>query len=76
MEKNNQKNYLNKSKVYYFQVLDAFLSPFYSFVISSLPSKISKIALVDNWIPHEKFFFDNFLNNMFGKKNRFIFNIF
>ena len=51
-----------------FRYWTPFLSPFYSFVISSLPSKISKIALVDNWIPHEKFFFDNFLNNMFGKK--------
>ena len=36
-------------------------------MISSLPSQITKIALVDNWIPHEKFF-DKFLNNMFGKK--------
>ena len=39
-----------------FRYWTPFLSPFYSFVISSLPSKISKIALVDNWIPHEKFF--------------------
>ena len=37
-------------------------------MISNLPKKITKIALVDNWIPHEKIFFYSFLNNLFGKK--------
>ena len=44
------------------------LSPFYSFIISNLPKEITKIALVDNWIPHEKNFFDKLLNNLFGNK--------
>ena len=51
-----------------FRYWTPFLSPFYSFVISNLPKQITKIALVDNWIPHEKIFFYNFLNNLFGKK--------
>ena len=51
-----------------FRYWTPFLSPFYSFVISNLPKKITKIALVDNWIPHEKRFFDKLLNNQFAKK--------
>tara|TARA_B100000963_G_scaffold79091_1_gene67218 strand:+ start:12517 stop:13665 length:1149 start_codon:yes stop_codon:yes gene_type:complete len=51
-----------------FRYWTPFLSPFYSFVMSNLPKEITKIALVDNWVPHEKNFFDRFLNNLFAKK--------
>ena len=54
-----------------FRYWTPFLSPLYSFISIKIPKSIKKIAIVDNWIPHEKSLTDKILNNYFGKKMDF-----
>ena len=51
-----------------FRYWTPYLSPLYSTIAKNLPKSIKKIALVDNWIPHEKGILDTFLNKNFGRK--------
>ena len=60
-------NELNPKTVI-FRYYTPFLAPAYFFITILIKNKIKKIALVDNWIPHESFFLDNFLNKLFGIK--------
>ena len=40
----------------------------YFFISILISNKIKKIALVDNWKPHESFLFDSLFNKLFGIK--------
>ena len=60
-------NELNPKTVI-FRYYTPFLAPAYFFITILIKNKIKKIALVDNWMPHESFFLDNFLNKLFGIK--------
>ena len=51
-----------------FRYYTPFLAMSYGWIAKRLSEKIIKVALVDNWIPHEKNIFDNDLNNFFGKQ--------
>jgi glycosyltransferase involved in cell wall biosynthesis len=53
-------------KVVVFRYYTPFLAPAYGTIAKKLPKSIKKIALVDNWIPHESSFFDTLLNHYFG----------
>lgn len=56
-----------------FRYWTPFLAPLYYFISKKTPQKIKKIAIVDNWIPHEKSLFDKILNYYFAKNmNLFI----
>ena len=55
-------------KAVIFRYYTPFLAPAYFFINILISNKIKKIALVDNWKPHESFLFDNFLNKLFGIK--------
>lgn len=55
-------------KTIVFRYYTPFLSPAYCYVAKKLPNNIKKIALVDNWIPHEPRIFDRFFNLRFGKQ--------
>jgi len=57
---------LNPKRVV-FRYYTPFLSLVYSYIAKKLHKSIQKIALVDNWIPHEKSQLDNFLNKRFIK---------
>ena len=57
---------LNPKRVV-FRYYTPFLSLVYSYIAKKIPKEIQSIAFVDNWIPHEKSQFDNFLNNRFSK---------
>ena len=50
-----------------FRYYTPFLAPVYGWIAKNSHSKIKKIALVDNWIPHERRFWDTALNRYFGK---------
>ena len=54
-----------------FRYWTPFLSPIYSSLAKNIPESIKKIALVDNWIQHEKRFFDSIFNKYFGNKMDF-----
>lgn len=60
-------NELNPKTVI-FRYYTPFLAPAYFFITILIKNKIKKIALVDNWMPHESFFLDNLLNKLFGIK--------
>ena len=60
-------NQLNPKAVI-FRYYTPFLAPAYFFITILIKNKIKKIALVDNWIPHEGFLLDNLLNKLFGIK--------
>jgi len=60
-------NELNPKAVI-FRYYTPFLAPAYFFITILIKNKIKKIALVDNWIPHESFLLDNLLNKLFGIK--------
>lgn len=51
-----------------FRYYTPFLAPAYGWISKHINQKILKIALVDNWIPHERRPFDRLLNQYFGKK--------
>ena len=51
-----------------FRYYTPFLAMSYGWIAKRLSEKIIRVALVDNWIPHEKNIFDNDLNNFFGKQ--------
>lgn len=59
-------NSLNPSLVV-FRYYTPFLSFSYSQILKHLNSKIKKVGLIDNWIPHEKRIVDNILNKKFSK---------
>jgi D-inositol-3-phosphate glycosyltransferase len=58
-------------KIILFRYYTPFLSPSYSAISKMVNNKIKKIALVDNWIPHEKMPLDRFLNKLFAKQVSF-----
>ncbi len=51
-----------------FRYYTPFLAMSYGWMAKRLSEKIIRVALVDNWIPHEKNIFDNDLTNFFGKQ--------
>ena len=51
-----------------FRYYTPFLAMSYGWMAKRLSEKIIRVALVDNWIPHEKNMFDNDLNNFFAKQ--------
>lgn len=51
-----------------FRYWTPFLAPLYGTIARLLPRSIPKIALIDNWIPHEKSRFDEALNTFFKKE--------
>ena len=55
-------------KAVIFRYYTPFLAPAYFFISIIISNKIKKIALVDNWKPHESFLFDSLLNKLFGIK--------
>ena len=55
-------------KAVIFRYYTPFLAPAYFFISILISNKIKKIALVDNWKPHESFLFDGLLNKLFGIK--------
>ena len=54
-----------------FRYYTPFLAMSYGWLAKRLSKKTIRVALVDNWIPHEKNMFDNDLNNFL--QNRLIF---
>ena len=50
-----------------FRYWTPFLAPCWIWIAKRLSSKIKKIALVDNWIPHDKKPWDKTMNDLFGK---------
>ena len=60
-------NELNPTTVV-FRYYTPFLAPVYGVIAKNINSLIKKIALVDNWIPHETKIWDSFLNIYFGKQ--------
>jgi len=54
--------------VVFFRYWTPFLALCWQGIAKRLPNKIKTIALVDNWLPHERKPWDNLLNNYFGKK--------
>ena len=60
---------LNKIRpdVIVFRYYSPLLAPCYGSILKSLEPGILKIALVDNWIGHEKRIFDSLLNRYFSK---------
>ena len=50
-----------------FRYWTPFLAPCWICIAKRLSSKIKKIALVDNWIPHDKKPWDKTMNHLFGK---------
>lgn len=55
-------------KAVVFRYYTPFLAPVYGVIAKNINSLIKKIALVDNWIPHETKIWDSFLNRYFEKK--------
>lgn len=51
-----------------FRYYTPFLAPVYGWLAKKTASQINKIALVDNWIPHERRALDKILNRFFGKQ--------
>ncbi|MDG2372394.1 MAG: glycosyltransferase [Flavobacteriaceae bacterium] len=61
----NEINKINP-KVVIFRYYTPLLAPCYANIIKKLSGKIKKIALVDNWTPHEPKFYDKILNKLFS----------
>ena len=57
-----------KPKQVVFRYYTPFLAPAYGNIAKHIDTDIKKIALVDNWRPHEKSIWDTHLNLFFGKK--------
>ena len=57
-----------KPKQVVFRYYTPFLAPAYGNIAKYLDRDIKKIALVDNWEPHEKSIWDAPLNSFFGRK--------
>ena len=57
-----------KPKNVIFRYYTPFLAPVYSNIAKGLEIGIKKIALVDNWFPHESNLWDNSLNRYFGNQ--------
>lgn len=55
-------------EVVVFRYYTPFLALAYAWIAKRLPKSIKKVALVDNWIPHEKRRLDNNLNSLFAKQ--------
>ena len=55
-------------KTIVFRYYTPFLAPVYGVIAENINSLVKKIALVDNWIPHETKIWDSFLNRYFEKK--------
>ena len=55
-------------KTIVFRYYTPFLAPVYGVIAKNINSFIKKIALVDNWIPHETKIWDSFLNRYFEKQ--------
>ena len=51
-----------------FRYYTPFLAPVYTSIAKRLDMGIKKIALVDNWFPHESNIWDKALNRFFGKQ--------
>lgn len=51
-----------------FRYYTPFLAPVYGWLAKKTASQINIIALVDNWIPHERRALDRILNRFFGKQ--------
>ena len=60
-------NKLNPKTVV-FRYYTPFLAPVYGMIAKKIKSSTKKIALVDNWIPHETKIWDSFLNRYFEKQ--------
>ena len=60
--------YINKTnpKTIIFRYYTPFLAPLYGWIAKRTDDGIKKIALVDNWIPHERRFWDKIFNRFFG----------
>ncbi len=54
-------------KVVVFRYYTPFLAFVYSWIARNLPKSIKKVAIVDNWIPHETSWIDKKLNLLFSK---------
>ena len=57
-----------KPDVVFFRYWTPFLALCWQGIAKRLLSKIKLIALVDNWLPHERKPWDNLLNNYFGRE--------
>lgn len=62
--------YINNIKPQHviFRYYTPFLAPVYGWIAKRINSNVKKIALVDNWIPHERHLWDNSLNCYFGNQ--------
>lgn len=56
-----------KPKYLFIRYWTPFLAPCWFSIGKRISNKTKIIGLVDNWIPHERRFSDNFLNNLFQK---------
>jgi len=54
-------------KVVVFRYYTPFLALSYAWIARNLPNYIKKVAIVDNWIPHETSWIDKKLNLLFSK---------
>ena len=54
-------------KILVFRYYNPFLGISYGWIAKKIPNNIKKVALIDNWIPHEKSMFDKILNINFAK---------
>ena len=54
-------------KVVVFRYHTPFLALSYAWIARNLPNSIKKVAIVDNWIPHETSWIDKKLNLLFSK---------
>ncbi len=54
-------------KVVVFRYYTPFLAFVYAWIARNLPKSIKKVAIVDNWIPHETSWIDKKLNLLFSK---------
>ena len=54
-------------KILVFRYYNPFLAISYGWIAKKIPNNIKKVALVDNWIPHEKGMLDRVLNIHFAK---------
>ena len=57
-----------KPDIVFFRYWTPFLALCWQGIAKRLLSKIKLIALVDNWLPHERKPWDNLLNNYFGRE--------
>ena len=54
-------------KIIVFRYYTPFLAFVYAWIAKSLPKSIKKVAIIDNWIPHEPSRYDKKLNLFFSK---------